>query len=236
MINIEEYLSNPTKKHILGLLIKNPQLKYSELMPVDVDNVLFNYHLQHLVKTGILNKNENYYSLSDKGKVLTFNITDTGLYFPKFVCRYKMYLIHDNKILLQHRNRTPFQGDITALSSKLVYGTNTEERANVRMKEKTNLDVNMKWIGTIRTIAFNSQKDLIDDSMYFICVGTSFSGNLNDVDDTGNLLKWYAFDEAIQLEKNNKGCGEKSVEILERFKSGNFEPFVFEEHIQVENL
>lgn len=236
MISIEEYLQNPIKRHIIGQLLKKKSLKYSELMPEEVDNVLFNYHLQHLVKNGLLDKRENYYSLNVLGMKLTANITDSGLYFPKFVCRYRMYLINDDKVLLMKRTRTCWIGDITGLSSKVVMGTGIEERANVRMKEKAGIDTRMKWVGTIRTLAFNSKKDLIDDSMYFICYSTSYRGKLKEIDDNDSPLSWYSIDEAIKFEETNKGSGDKTVEVLKRFKTGNFTPFAFEEYIQAESI
>lgn len=232
-MDLQEYIENPIKRHIIGLLMKNKKLKYSDLMPVDVDNVLFNYHLQHLVKNGLLEKDENYYSLSSKGLQATTNITDSGIYFPKFTPKYKLYLIENDTILLQHIQRTRWNGDITALSSKVVYGTGIEERANFRMKEKAGIEVHMKWVGTVRTRAFTKEKDLVDDSIYFVCYATEYEETVNEFEDNGELLKWYTFEEAIALENKNKESGEKTVEILERFQKKNFEPFVFEETITI---
>jgi len=234
-IDIENYLSNPTKQNIIGLLIRNKSLKYSQLMPPNIDNVLFNYHLQHLVKLGLLTKKENQYSLSNEGLKATSNVTYNGLYFPRFVCRYRMYLLDKNMILFQHRTRTPWYGDTTAVSSKVVQGSNIEEKANIRFKEKTNLEVEMKWIGTIRTMAFNSLKDLVDDSIYFICYATTFSGELKNENDSNDPLIWINIKEAIQIEERNRGSGSRTVEVLERLASENFTPFVFEEIVKAES-
>lgn len=234
MTNIEEYIHNPIKRHIIGLLMKNKKLKYSELMPDDVDNVLFNYHLQHLVKNNLLDKQENYYSLSIEGLQITANVTSDGLYFPKFVCRYKLYVIDGDKVLLQHRQRTPWVGDITALSSKLVQGIGIEERATFRTKEKAGIKAKMTLLGSIRTLAFNTTKDLIDDSIYFVCYSTTFTGEVKKDDDSGDPLQWYSFNQAIDLEKKNKGSGDKSVEILNRLKDQNYTQISFEEQILAE--
>ena len=214
---------------MLGKLMEHKKLKDSELMPTDVDNVLFNYHLQHLVKNGILEKDENKYSLSGEGLQITANITSSGIYFPKFVCRYRFYLIDQDKVLLQHRRRTCWQGDTSSLSSKVVFGIPIEERANIRMMEKAGVKTDMKWVGTVRTLIFNSHKDLVDDSFYFVCFATGYEGTVKVQDDSNDPLEWYSFDEAIELEKKNRSSGEKTVEILRRFKSRNFEPFSFEE-------
>lgn len=236
MITIEDYIQNPVKRHILGKLLDERKLRYSELMPNDVDNVLFNYHLQHLVKTGILDKDENRYSLSKEGLKVTANVTSSGIYFPKFVCRYRLYLIHDDCVLLQHRKRTCWHGDTSSLSSKVVFGVPTEERADIRMMEKAGIKTNMKWVGTIRTLVFNSKKDLVDDSFYFVCYATSYEGTLKQQDDSDDPLGWYSFEDAIEMEKKNRSSGEKTVEILTRFKNKNFTPFCFEETTTSEEM
>ena len=38
--NIEEYIKNPIKRHVIGEIMKRGKLRYSELMPEDIDNVL----------------------------------------------------------------------------------------------------------------------------------------------------------------------------------------------------
>lgn len=54
---------------ILTKLMKSPaEQRYSELMILGIENDLFNYHLQQLVKTGLVNKNEARYSLTEIGQ------------------------------------------------------------------------------------------------------------------------------------------------------------------------
>ncbi len=234
--NVEEYVANPTKRHIIGELMKHGKLKYSQLLPEGTDNVLFNYHLQHLVKSGLLLKEENYYSFTPEGFIATTHLTYEGLSFPKFTCRYRMYVIDGDRVLLQHRTLSPFKGEITGISSKLMYGTSSSERASFRIKEKTNLETEMKLAGTLRTLIYNSEKVILEDCIYFIMYATSFSGESFEKDDNGNPLVWYSFDEAIKLEEKNKWSGEKSVEIIKRLCKGNFQSFAFEEEILADSL
>lgn len=235
-IHIEAYINNPIKRHIIGEIMKHGKLRYSELMPPDIDNVLFNYHLQHLVKNGLLNKDDNYYSFTPEGWKATSHITYEGMYFRKFVCRFRLYVIDNDQILLQQRVFSPFKGDTTGLSSKLVYGTPATERATLRLKEKSGLSASMKLAGTVRTIISNAEKEVLEDTIYFIMFSTTHSGILRPEDDNGNSLAWYSFDEAIKLEKKNIWSGDKTTEVVERFSQGNFEPFAFEEYVTAESL
>lgn len=234
--NIEEYIQNPIKRHIIGNLMKHKKLKYSELMPEDTDNVLFNYHLQHLVKTGLLIKEDNFYTFSPEGWTTTSHITYEGLYFPKFVCRFRIYVLDGNKVLLHKRNISPWSGDTTAPWGKMIFGEPMEQTAEKQLKEDCGLTAKMKCIGTIRTIIRTPTKDILDDSIYFICVATKFEGKLNESDLNGNKLEWYEIDKAITFEKNNKGSGDKTVEVLKRLKDNDLSSFAFEETLIDDSL
>jgi len=234
---IEEYIKNPIKRYIISLLMKHTTLKYSELMPEDVDNVLFNYHLQHLVKTGFVIKDENFYSLSPEGLVETSHISYEGVLFQKFVCRFRIYVIENNKVLMHERKIGPWKGDTSAIWGKMVYGEGIEGAAVNQLKEQTGLiATDLKCVGSVRTIITNDNKDILDDSIYYVCVVKEFNGELFEQDLNGNLLKWYEFEKALELEKSNRGSGEKTVEILERFSKKDFSQFVFEEQLFDESL
>lgn len=216
--------------------MKHGKRKYSDLMPPDTDNVLFNYHLQHLVKNGLLLKEDNYYSFTPEGWKATSHITYDGLYFRKFVCRFRMYVLDGNQVLMQHRTISPFKGDTTGLSSKVVYGTSAAQRASLRILEKTGLSASMQTAGTVRTIISTPDKEILDDSIYFVMYATQHTGTLQPRDDNGNPLAWYSFDEAIKVEEANTWSGKKTVDVLKRFKAHNYESFAFEEYITANSL
>lgn len=235
-VSVEEYIRNPIKRHIIGEIMKKGKLRYSELMPPDTDNVLFNYHLQHLVKSGLLCKEDNIYSFTPEGWKATSHVTYDGIYFQRFVVRSRMYVINNNQILLHERVHSPFKGATTGLSNKLVYGTPAVERARLRLQEKTGINAVLQLAGTVRVVISDADKEILDDSILFVMYATSYKGELKQVDDGGNPLSWYSFDEAIKLEKANPWTGDKSVEVLQRFKEGNFDPFIFEEYITAASL
>lgn len=226
---VATFVKNPVKRHIIGLLMKHKYLKYSELMPEDTDNVLFNYHLQHLVKSGLVNKEDGLYCFTPEGWVATSHLSYEGIYYQKFVCRFKIYLIDQGKVLLHERSVGPWKGDVSGIWGKVVYGENSTISAVKQFKDLTGLDSELKNIGTLRTIIMNDDKETLDDSIYFIFIADDYTGNLRDLDSDGNKLKWYSLEEAIKYEQHNRGSGGSSVEILKRFKDKNFDSFIFEE-------
>ena len=51
---------NDVQKKILIKLLSSDQLKYSKIKPNNIANDLFNYHLQFLLKKGLIKKTESY--------------------------------------------------------------------------------------------------------------------------------------------------------------------------------
>jgi DNA-binding HxlR family transcriptional regulator len=230
MTNIEKYLENPVKKHIIINLLRKGQLRYSQLQPKDIDNVLFNYHLQHLVKRGIVEKKAEKYKLSTPGIELTASVSYQGKHFKKFVCRLKMYLINQetNEVLFKERTKAPWLGDITPISCKLTLGNNMIGEANEEMQQGTGLKTDMKHIGTLRQRVENTIGEIVDDCIYFVLYGLDYSGKLEN---KGNSLMWVTFDEAKRFEANNDGSGRSEIEILERFEKKDFSQFFYDEKI-----
>ena len=60
-------ITSEIQNKIVSRLKNADVLKYSELQPKNIPNDLFNYHLQFLVKNGLLEKKNSGYSLSKKG-------------------------------------------------------------------------------------------------------------------------------------------------------------------------
>ena len=94
----------------------------------------------------------------------------------------------------------------------------------------------MELAGTVRTIIADHDKEILDDSIYFVMYTTKYTGTLQPQDDNGNPLAWYSFDEAIKLEKANTWSGDKIVQVLQRLKAKNYDSFAFEEYITAHSL
>jgi ADP-ribose pyrophosphatase YjhB (NUDIX family) len=235
-MNIEPFLQNEIKSHIILTLKTKEKLKYSQLKLVYFDNVLFNYHLQHLVKLGILDKDDSTYSLSKKGLELTSHITYTGLTFPKFVNRLKIYVLNNDgsKVLYRQRKRYPWFGDTTAISSKVVMNESMVDLANKRVKDITNLEVSLQGFGTVRKIIRDKEENLIDDCFYHLFVALGYEGELKNLSKNEDPLLWVTFDDAKNFELENKSGGNIDTQILENLAVKDFSLINSEEIIYTE--
>ena len=85
--------------------------RYSELKPVDVENDLFNYHLQQLVKNEYLEKKDEKYWLTPKGKSLVTNMDDvTKKIYGGYKVSVYMCPVVEGKVLLHRRLKQPQYG------------------------------------------------------------------------------------------------------------------------------
>lgn len=170
---------HPVKKQILLKLSTSTQINFTGLKPKNIESNLFLYHLKQLINDNIVQKNKNgKYELSKDGIILmsktsraSFKVREQPLIFNMIVCKNK-----DNKYLLYKRLRQPFLGLISFPYGKLHVGETLLESAQREFKEKTGLEADLKFSGSVYKII---RKDsLITHVLFNIFKGTNLKGDL----------------------------------------------------------
>lgn len=206
-------IDHEVQKQILSLSsFHKDGAKYSQLKPQDdnLDNDLYNYHLQYLVKNNYLKKDAGLYKLTPKGKSLVTNIDHASI---KFANKYKVsvYLspVVDGKILLYKRLKHPQYGYTGLISGKITYGEKILETAAREFTEETGLTADFKVIGSMRQIRKNAEGKVIEDGIFYVCFTDKVSGELIEKNLEGEYF-WVDLNEVGNLEKIFK----PSLEIL----------------------
>jgi len=214
------------------------QLKYSDLMQKDIENDLFNYHLQYLVKNGLVNKTANKYEISQKG-VEAILLTDSrGKEYSGIRSSVIVHVINkkgtEPKILVQKRNRKPYIGEEGAgISGKINRGELVEAAAQRKLLEECCLKGKCRFLGTMRKM--RKQKDgKIDDAFFYVCVCEKFSGELKSTE--FGINKWESFDYALNIQKGIKSSAEYDIQILKQIVKGDKSNFFYEELINVDSF
>lgn len=233
-----EYLPevNELQLYILIKLTTSPSgLKFSQLRPdnEEIENDLFNYHLQYLVKNELVSKQEQVYQITDKGVQLTTNVDALGNIKTLFKVSVTPYVVNHNKILVQKRLRHPFYGDISSVAGKVMKGELIEQAAKRKMKEETDLKAEFKLIGVYRKIRRKKESRILEDTFYHVCVADKFSGELEEKNVFGENF-WTTFEQAIEFQKQNIDSGPKDIEIMQRIRDRNFDWFYFQDEIVVD--
>lgn len=206
------------QNEILTNFIGAEGLRYTEARPEGLENDLYNYHLQFLVKKGFLEKTDAKYALTKVGKQYVAQFDVLGNIRAKFKASILAWVVRRNdegklEILYQERRRQPFFGDHTAIAGKILPGEKIVDAAKRKLKEESGLDGDFRFIGVVRTIRNDKDGNNLEDTIYHICVCEDVAGELVKENEFGRNY-WLDVNEAPKLELKNKGYGKESHELL----------------------
>jgi len=221
----------------LSKLLRADNLRYSEMTPEEsrIDDDLYNYHLQFLVKKGFVKKEDKRYSLTEKGKVAVQHLDIKGNeqnYFKVGVLPYVVRILNGKKeILLEKRLRHPYFGDVNpSISGKVLFGEKITDAAKRKLEEETGLEAEFKPIGVTRKIRRDKNNQIIEDTFYHVCYGENPTGVLDERNVYGEHY-WSDFNTALESQRKNVTASFLSEEVIKRVDSNRTEFFYFEEDI-----
>ncbi len=230
---------SPIQNHILTKLKNAKILRYSELAPKKVPNDLFNYHLQFLVKKGLVTRADDGYSLAPSGikHVADPHLVDEQ---EKVASLFKMNVITivsrikegRIEILNQLRQSHPSFGKIGVMGGIVRKAEPVEQAASRKLKTETGLDATFKTVGIQRRIMY-VKDELFSDVLFPIAYTSNHSGELIDTEFGKNM--WVPIDQAIQNESAEFDSLKAIAKVLVAIRNGKIDtlPFFYEEDEQV---
>ncbi len=228
------------QNRILSKLKDAKTLRYSELKFGKVPNDLFNYHLQFLVKKGLINKDRNGYGLSGNG---IKHVADPYPSNDAITSLFKMNVItivsRVNKgkieILSQLRKSNPSYGKIGVMGGVVLKGELIEEAAARKLNQETGLIAKLKLVGYERRVMYKNN-EIFSDVMFPITYTSVVNGELLADTKFGHNM-WLPINEAIKNESVDYDSLKTIVKVLKAVKNNKIKslPFFFEENIQSDN-
>jgi hypothetical protein len=230
---------SPIQNHIISALKNAKNLRYSELMPEEeVPNDLFNYHLQFLVKKGLVNKQDEGYSLSEYGVKLVADPYFFGS-DPKISSLYKMNVItivsrkngKQIEILNQLRKSNPSYGKVGVMGGIVQKGEHVEAAATRKLRKETGLTAQFRIVGMERRIMY-VKGELFSDILFPIAYADECSGEVKNTEYGDNM--WVPIDEAITNDSAQFDSIKGIITVLEAIKAKKIKklPFFFTEEVQ----
>lgn len=204
--------------------------RYSELMIPGIENDLFNYHLQNLVKKGYIEKANSSYALTEEGKKVISKLDALGNPKQFFKVSVTVAVFRNNytELLVQRRTRNPFYGDITTIAGKVLPGEKIVDAARRKLLEEANLAATFTFVGVLRKIKRNIQQEILEDTFYHCCVATEPVGVLIEKNVFGENF-WIPSAHIIEYEKKNIDSAEYDIDIWKRFLKRDFSNYYLEQ-------
>lgn len=188
-------MEHDIRDEIIRKLMHNPGLGFNELWDKDdVRSNKFAYHLKLMSEADIVEKVENKYYLSSRGKSLAVFIDgETGKKEKQPLINIVMVIYdNDNNILLHHRLKEPFYGYYGFPGAKVKFGEGILECAARELMEESNLEADFKIAGIMNLHTYNNG-ELAYHHTQFVVKCTNPRGVLKKEDREGTL-EWASKD------------------------------------------
>jgi len=189
---------------ILSKLLFADRLLYSEIKPDEMEGSQFKFHLDKLKKSGFVQKEDEYYSLSEKGKNYA-NSFDLDYKHSNVQAKHTVVMCCVSKnfkqVLIYKRLKNPFYGCLGFPTGKVRYGESIEEAAIRELKEETNLSGSSPELVGIRHFRVYTKQDkkLVEDKVMYIFRFIEPKGRLKD--DKEGEFQWVPIDRIRSVVK-----------------------------------
>lgn len=171
---------------ILNKLLFKPSQRYVDLRPSeDIENNKLNFHLKQLQELGLIQKIDDVYSLTAKGKEFAGRIDTDKLKVHKqakisvSVCCIREDSKGQREYLIYTRLKQPFYGCQGFLTGKVGYAEQVKTAAARELTEETGLSGEPQITALKHYRVFDHEShELLEDKQLFFCVVHNPMGDL----------------------------------------------------------
>lgn len=210
---------SPIQNHIISRLKNAKFLRYAEMKPENVDNDLYNYHLQQLVKKGFVQKEEEGYSLSEQGihlvadsNLLSLDHNSHHLFKMNVLTIVSRVVNGETQILQQFRTSNPSYGKIGVPGGVVRKGETIEDAAKRKFKTETGLSADFRFVGLERRMLYR-EGVLFSDVVFPICYAAEYSGEL-EIETEYGIHSWKPIEKAIEFENEFRNDHIESLNLV----------------------
>lgn len=160
---------------ILRNLLLSDGLRYTDIKPdKEMENNQFSFHLNSLIDANLVLKDDDKYSLTDKGKEFA-NRMDTD--DVKMMTQAKLSAWcccvrdggHGKEVLIGIRKKQPFYGCQGFVAGKIKFGETVIESARRELMEEAGLVGDPKLVQIRHYVSFKNE-ELVEDKFMFLCL------------------------------------------------------------------
>lgn len=188
---------------ILRELLFKPGARFTDLKKVDVTNDHFTFHVNHLLKEGLISKKDGKYFLTTEGKEFANRIDTDSLKLERQAkLGVALHAIRtkngQTEILVHRRLKEPFYGWHGSHSGKIRWGETPLQCAKREFLEETGLTGEFSLKGITHSPHYHKDGRLLEDKYFWIFRVENTKGKLKTKVPEGENL-WVTEQEFRQL-------------------------------------
>jgi hypothetical protein len=197
-----------------------------------IPNDLFNYHLQFLVKKGLVARSKEGYTLAELGIKRVADTQAEDLFKVNVITVVSRKLKGNIQILSQIRSSHPSFGKIGVMGGVVHKGESLERAAARKLRTETGLDADFRIVGIERRM-MHMNEELFSDIIFPIAYADEYRGVLREDTEFGHNM-WLPIGEAIKNESKEFDSIQKIADVLKMVRAGKISkmPFFYEEIVQ----
>jgi hypothetical protein len=146
----QKLVDHPLQRHIIGILTRNEAVHFSDLLEPDMESNSLTYHLQQLIKDGLVESPERgVYYLSELGKQIgrhSEERSDMLLRRARSILILAVQHAETGEWLLSRRLTQPLLHKVGFMHAEPQPKQTQEETATQTLKEITNLDGSFQYV------------------------------------------------------------------------------------------
>lgn len=189
------------ERRVLELFLHNSKLKFNEIeKKLNERSNKVSYYLTNLVKKNVLEKNGDYYFLSEFSETLIPYLSDKKGMLPVIL----IYLGDEkgNKCFLYNRTKRPFKNKLSLPGGRIFLGESIEEGSKRIMREKFGIEIEFKKVNSVSIEHVKKNEKIIHSFVLFFVFGKA-KNKLDLISLKGNKSKIIESD--YNLIKNSLG-------------------------------
>ncbi len=177
---------------ILRYLLFYPASRFSEINKTKLDTDKFNYHLKTLIKQKLVEKIDNKYFLTLKGKEFS-NTMDTDSKIVEKQPKVSVLIVPAIKekgiikYIVQKRLKEPYFGYIGFMTGKVRFGETIEETCKRELNEEMNLTADFKYRYLLHEMVYDKKGSILEDKFFNVVEAFNITGELKNIEGGENF-------------------------------------------------
>lgn len=174
------------EKNILRLFLTRNRLKFNEIeKSLKTRSNKLDYHLKKLISKGIIEKNKDYYSLTESSEYLIPYLSEKNSVLPVM-----LILVGNNKkAFLYNREKRPYKNYLSLPGGRILLGESMESAVKRIMNEKHGINASLSKINSVSLEhIFKRNKIIHSFLLIFVNAKTKDKIILTDVNKNKNKI------------------------------------------------